>query len=360
MSNGSKPGREGISRRDAIKTGVAATAAGVLLLNSNDALSQSSKQPPVQPPANLDVPSSGPGHVVCVHKPGMMGRNYPHAQPAKEMLEKAVQTLAGTSDTGAAFGKFIKKTDKVGIKINVLGGKFASSMKEVVMPIVEGVKAAGVPEENIMIFDQFGGNMRGARYKWQEKPGKLRVINHAVMGYQDEYTKTEGGGKGKLAKTLLWCTAIINVPVLKDHDLAGITCAMKNMVFGCVERPPMMHTQFATALPHFYAHEAIRGRVKLTIADGSFCLFDQGPKNNPKANVPHECVYATTDPVAMDAICEEVVEKYRASKNMRTLKAVRRPVVHLKLAEQIGLGIGDRKKIRLETIELSEFAAPKN
>ena len=215
-------------------------------------------------------------------------------------------------------------------------------MKEVVDPIVDGVRSVGVPDENIMIFDQFGGNMRGCRYEWQDKPGKLRVINHEVLGYEDEYTRCEGGGKGKLAKTLTWTTAVINVPVLKDHDTAGVTCAMKNMVFGCVERPPMMHSAIHTALPHFYALEAIRGRVRLIICDGSFCLFDGGPKHNPKAQVAHDRVYATTDPVAMDSICLEVVQKYRAEKNMRPLEAVRRPATYLGYAQKMGLGIADR------------------
>ena len=245
----------------------------------------------------------------------------------------------------------------MGIKINVLGGRFSSTTVEVVDPIVEGVRSVGVPDENIMIFDQFGGNMRAAKYQWQDKPGKLRVINHEVLGYEDDYTRTQGGGKGKLAKTLTWSTAIINVPVLKDHDLVGITCAMKNMVFGCVERPPMMHREIHTAMPHFYALEQIRGRVRLIICDGSFCLYDGGPKHNAKAHVSHDSVYATTDPVAMDAVCFEIVEKYRASNGMRTLAAVRRPVAYLDLAEKIGLGVADRNRIRLETVELPPVEA---
>ena len=347
MTESSKIRAVGISRRDAIKIGAGAGAAGLLLGATGTAIAEESAG---------KVPSfalTGPGHVVKVHKEGMKTGRFPDAAAAKEMVDKAVTTLAGKSDIAKAWGMFLKKDDRVGIKINVLGGKLAGTSKEVVDAIVEGILAFGVPEKNIMIFDQFGGNMRGARYQWQDKPGKMRVINHEVLGYESEYTKTEGGGKGKLAKTLTWSTAIISVPVIKDHDLAGITCAMKNMVFGCVERPPMMHTAINTAMPHFYAHEAIRGRVRIIIADGSFCLYDGGPKNNPKANVPHDCVYATTDPVAMDVICAEVVENYRAEHKMRTLAQVRRPVSYPPLAQKIGLGIADRDRIKLQEIELS-------
>lgn len=336
----------GMSRRECLKVSALA-AGGLAVLGSADAAAEA----PVAE-SRLVPATTGPGHVVAVHKKGLVTGRFPNPEAAREAVHTAVKTLCGKSDLAAAYGTFVRPDDRVGIKINVLGGRMASTMKEVVDPIVEGVRAAGVPDENIMIFDQFGGNMRGARFGWQEKPGQLRIINHAVLGYEDKTTVTPGGGQGKLAKTLLWTTAVINVPLIKDHDLCGITCAIKNMVYGCVERPAMMHTAYATALPHFYAHDAIRSRVRLTIADGSFCLYDGGPKHNPKATAVHDTIYATTDPVAMDCICAEVVERYRAENKLRPLASVRRPVVHLALSEQLGLGIGDRERIRLETVEL--------
>ncbi|MDD5308411.1 MAG: DUF362 domain-containing protein [Deltaproteobacteria bacterium] len=340
-----------LTRRDALKIGGAAAALGLVGLAPFEGRAQDKAACAKGP-----LPRTGPGHVVRIHKPGMMTRTSPDPAAAREMVHKAVTTLAGDDDLGRAWGRFVQKEDRVGIKINVLGGRLSSTMKEVVDPIVEGVRAAGVPDGNILIFDQFGGNMRGARYEWQEKPGKLRVLNHDVLGYETNFTSAEGG-KGKLAKTLTWCTAVIDVPVLKDHDTAGVTCAIKNMVCGCVERPPLMHGQIHTALPHFYAREEIRGRVRLIVADGSFCLYDGGPKHNAAAHAPHDSVYATTDPVAMDAICLEVVEGYRAENKMRSLAAVRRPATYIELAEKLGLGIADRTKINLQTIDLPPVSA---
>jgi len=350
MSKGRQDERALINRRDAIKLGAAAVAGAVALGPVSSLAAAEGAGPPEATAAR-----TGPGHVVEAHKPGMRGASFPDPGAAREAVERAVTTLAGERDQAAAWRRFIRPDDRVGIKINVLGGRISCTTKEIVDPIVEGVRLAGVPDDNIMIFDQFGGNMRGARYQWQEKPGKLRVINHDVLGYEAHLVTCEGGGRGKLAKTLTWTTAIINVPCLKDHDLAGITCAMKNMVFGCVERPPMMHQQIHTAMPHFYALEQIRGRVRLIICDGSFCLFDGGPKHNPKAFVSHDRVYATTDPVAMDAVCLEVVEGYRAAKGMRSLEAVRRPATYLALAQELGLGIADRDRIFLEKVELPPF-----
>jgi len=338
-----------ITRRDAIKLGSAGVAASLLALPG-----VARAAAPADP---LPIPGTGPGQVVKVHKPGIIGRWFPYAEAAKEMVDRAVTTLAGEDDLGRAWSKFVSRDDRVGIKINCLGGRFASTMKEVVDPIVEGVRAAGVPDENIMIFDQYGGSMRGARYEWQDKPGKLRVLNNDALGYLNDFHVVEGA-RSKLAKTLMWTTAIINVPLLKDHDLAGVTCALKNMAFGCVEKPQIMHRDIHVGMPHFYALEEIRGRVRLNIVDGTFCLYDGGPKQNAGTTVRHECVYATSDPVAADAIALEVIEAERAAHKMRSLAAVRRPATYLALAQELGLGVADRDRIELDTIELDPFVAP--
>jgi uncharacterized protein (DUF362 family) len=339
-----------LGRRDALKLGLGAAALSAIGFGRG--VTAAAAKPSTGAGA---AATTGPGHVVEVHKPGMRGRMFPYPDAAREAVHKAVTALAGEGDLARAFGRFVTPEDRVGIKINVLGGRLSSTTKEVVDAIVEGVRAAGVPDPGILIFDQFGGNMRGARYVMQDKPGAMRVLSHDALGYEEALTTCAGGGKGRLAKALTWTTAVINVPVLKDHDSAGVTCAMKNMVFGCVERPPMMHQQIQTALPHFYALEAIRGRVRLTVCDGSFCLYDGGPKHNPAAHVSHDSIYATTDPVAMDAIALEVIEKYRAQNGLKTLAAVRRPATYLALAEEIGLGIADRGRIRLERIELPPY-----
>jgi uncharacterized protein (DUF362 family) len=336
-----------LTRRDAIKLGSVGLAAGAITLGAGgSALAQQAALPP--------IPGTGPGQVVKVHKPGMVGRWFPHAEAAAEMVDRAVTGLAGEDDLGRAWSKFVSADDKVGIKINCLGGRMSSTRVEVVDQIVAGLRAASVPDENILIFDQYGGSMRACRFAWQDKPGKLRVLNNDALGYHKDFHKVEGA-RSKLAKTLTWTTAIINVPVLKDHDLAGITCALKNMVFGCVEKPQIMHRDIHIGMPHFYALEEIRGRVRLNVVDGSFCLYDGGPKHNPSAHVAHECVYATTDPVAADAIALEVIEAERAAHKMRSLAKVRRPATYLALAQELGLGIADRDRINVQEIELKPF-----
>jgi hypothetical protein len=59
----------------------------------------------------------------------------------------------------------------------------------------------------------------------------------------------------------------------------------------------------------------------------------------------------------MDAVAGELIEGLRAENKMRTLAQVGRPPKFLKMSEDLGLGIADRKRIQLETIELPPLAA---
>ena len=337
-----------MNRREALKLGAAAATLG------HPMVARVSRAGDVAIPPR---PGS-PGYVIKVHMPGMRGNRFPHADAARKMVDEAVCRLTGERDASRAFGHFVTPEDRVGLKINVVGGRMASTMKEVTDAVVDGVRAAGVPDGQIMIFDQFGGNMKGARYLWQERPGILRTLNHDAIGYEREWLRSPGGGRAKLSKALSWATAIINLPVLKDHDLAGVTCTMKNMVFGCVEKPHLMHQDIHTALPHFYAMEEIRGKVRVHIVDGSFCLYDGGPHYKGSAHTTHDSVYATTDPVAMDTIALEVVETLRAANGFKSLAEVGRPATYLKLAEKLGLGIGERRRIYLDTIDLPPYTGP--
>ncbi|MBN2341608.1 MAG: DUF362 domain-containing protein [Deltaproteobacteria bacterium] len=337
-----------INRREAIKITAAsitaATAATTLALSPAASAATSEATPA----------KTGPGHVVKVHMPGMRVGLYPHPDAARTMVDRAVCELSGEPDIKKAWFRFVSPNDKIGIKINCLGTRFISSMKEVVFSIVDSLRDAGVPSENMLIFDMFASNMMGGRYDQQPNPKKVRVLAHKSVEKYGDWV-TAGPAKGRFTKLLLDCDSVINVPPIKDHDLAGVTCCMKNMTFGCVEKPHVNHNVVNETMAHLWAHEEISSRVKLNIIDGSAILYDGGPKANRRAIVPHESIYATTDPVAMDAIAYELIEGLRKENGLRTLNEVKRGPHFLKMAEELGLGVRDRKHIHLQTVDLPKF-----
>ncbi len=349
MSN-TKDNKTLLDRRDALRVFAGGAAAGILSGVQGKLLAQ-----PEQTVAPILIPASGPGHVVKVHLPGMKDVNYPHQAAAKIAVDKAVCTLAGEEDVGRAWSRFISSTDRVGIKVNCLGTRLVSTMREVTMAIAQSVRDIGVEDANILIFDMFASNMMGGRYDQQPIRRKMRILAHREYEEYERPWVKAGPARVKFSKLMDWCTAIINVPPIKDHDLAGVTCTMKNMTFGTVEKPHVNHHVVNEACAHLYALEEIRGKVRLNIIDGTSILYDGGPKANRSALTTHDCIYASTDPVAMDAVAFELIANLRAENNMRTLSQVGRHPSFLKLGQELGLGIADRSKIHLETVTLPPF-----
>jgi hypothetical protein len=61
---------------------------------------------------------------------------------------------------------------------------------------------------------------------------------------------------------------------------------------------------------------------------------------------------AITDPVAMDTIGWEVVEKLRAELKLKTLTEAGREPAYIKAAADLGLGVNDRSKITLTEVAI--------
>ena len=103
-----------------------------------------------------------------------------------------------------------------------------------------------------------------------------------------------------------------------------------------------------------YAQDVIKSRVRLNITDGVQGHGRRRPALEAPADVvkPHEAVYVTTDPVAMDTIGWEVVEKLRAELKLKTLTEAGREPAYIKAAADLGLGVHDRAKITLKEVAI--------
>lgn len=351
---------ESFDRRDFLAG--AAVGAGALAFAS-EAEAQSARGAPA--PVNFAAtrpagftPWTQNGKVVRVTKPGSMraGNLFPKVEDAAAMVERAVKELTGESTLAGAWRKFVHPSDMVGIKVNGLGLRNMASNKEVVYAIVNGVIAAGVPAANVVVLEQWSGFLNATRVSRSEMPQGVRTHVHAGTDLSPE-TRVPSG-RTRYSRGLLGCTAIIGVPLVKDHSLSGFTGAMKNLTHGLVKNPEDFHRNREGLnsrnrnIPDLYAHDAIKSRVRLHIMDAFKVLYDRGPQDNPAARVVYETVMASTDPVAIDAIGTEIVDEQRTSHGMRTLERSGRAVRYLAHAEQMGLGIAERSRINLVNVRM--------
>lgn len=335
------------------------TVAGAAVASGGlDALAQNAPQPSVTsfaatPPQGF-TPLSLPGRVVRVNKPGSLrtGGLYPKPEAAREMVGRAVMELSGQRDLAAAWRQFVHPNDRVAVKVNGLGLRNMASNKETVEAIVEGVIAAGVPANQITVYDQWDSFLAATRVSARGLPAGVRIQCHNQTRLSEQ-TRV-ASGRTKYALPLLEATAVIGVPLIKDHSLCGFTGALKNMTHGSIENPEAFHRHLCSPqIAELYAHEAIRSRVRLHIMDAFKAVYHGGPRDNPQCRVPFEAVFASTDPVALDRIGAEIVDQLRTQNRMTTLAQRGLPVRYLEAAAALGLGVADRARIDVRAVDLT-------
>jgi uncharacterized protein (DUF362 family) len=355
----------GISRRTFLEaTGAlsGAVAAGTLL-----ATGEAQAAPEVTaatPPAGFK-PMNAPGRIVKVTKgndfASLMQANqlWPKPEVAKQMLEKAMTAFTGASNLEAALGKFIHKDDVVAVKVNGIAGQNGATMAvnyELILPVVEGLIKLGVPVEKITVYEQFGSYMMGTRVnKGKNKlPQGVKVGVHSNGDAPMKSIKVFENVKTKYVRFLTEATAVIDMTQIKDHSICGYTGCLKNMTHGSIINPQDHHAHHASPqIAVLYAHEILKSRVRLHITDGFKIIYDQGPLDkNPKRRIPHGAVYVSTDPVAMDTIGWQVIEKARKDNGMKTLAGAGREPTYIAKAADLGVGVHDKNKIRLQEIAI--------
>lgn len=343
-----------------------ATAAGASMLAGVDAHAEAAARAAglaARPPAGF-VPLTIPGKIVKVSRSNTLQPNglFPTEEAARTMLERAMAELTGKSDLGEAFAKFVHKEDKVAIKLNGIAAQKLPTMatnKELVLEIVRGVLAAGVPVENVVVFEQYPSFLAGTRVADRNRtmdaafPVGIRAFVHenkdAVMS-----SITVAGIGTKFVRPFTEATAVINVGLIKDHSICGYTGCLKNITHGSTINPQAFHDHNASPqIAQLYAQDVVKSRVRLHIVDGFKVIYDQGPLDkNPKRRVPHEAVYATTDPVAMDVLGWDIVEKLRKENDLPTLKSAGREPLYIRAAGELGLGVFDRNRISVREVSL--------
>src|SRR5580658_3082854 len=141
------------------RTFLAGTAAAATLLRTGTAHADMPGLA-AQPPPGFS-PWSAPGRVVRVKKSGCLEANgiYPKPDDAKAMLDRALQELTGKSDVVEAVKLFVHPQDKVCVKVNGIALQNMTTNKELVLPFVEAMIAAGVQPANITLLEAYSGWM---------------------------------------------------------------------------------------------------------------------------------------------------------------------------------------------------------
>ncbi len=384
-----------MDRRTFVKAGCIGSAS--LLVQGLDPMMRADVAPPAAPAIELHglpgyktsplgMPGLFPGRVVEVHDPNSIVHNRVSQPVVRRMLEHAMKELTQEKSAGAAWAKFVEPNDIVGIKINPSGAPACCSSPEILREIIDSVQSVGVPARNIVIYDRYSYEMDIGSYQALLPPG-VRVV-----GIQDAFVDSSG------YDTNAYCTAnffgewetrsymasivaqvvtkIINVPTMKDHSASGVTGALKNLAYGTFNNVARSHRapySFTNPLIGLMCTvEPLRSKSVLHIMDGMRQVWHGGPLTQVQDFIDQTgLLLVATDPVAMDTIELETIEKKRHERGAPSLwqrdpnsitanseefyhdaakNLFYRQPGHIAEAGKLGLGVADLKQIDHRTI----------
>jgi hypothetical protein len=235
---------------------------------------------------------------------------------------------------------------RIGLKINCLNGNVPTSgaiIRAIVTSLRDGLS---IEPSNIIVWDRTLDDIKTrGRYTDDQMAGARVMGTLAIAGkvtdgdpdYGDIICPPIEDETPRLSRIMTDMTHLtINVPVLKTHNVSGVTAAMKN-IYGIIDIPGRYHKpKLQTALPAIYALPAVRNALVLTITDALIGIVtgdtDSGTDISPKR------ILLAQDPVAMDNYALALVNQLRAG-----LTPPKGPVDETVLgwidrAHQLGLG----------------------
>ena len=264
------------------------------------------------------------------------------------VLDSTIQSLCDRDNPLEAWKKIVKPGEVVGLKVNCLSGYGATHI-ELVDAICERLQGVGIKAEDIIIWDRLSSDLEDAGFKIKYKGKGVRCFGNDALGF-DRKLEVYGSAGSMVCKTLTRvCNAVINLPLLKDHSIAGVTISLKNL-FGAIHNPHKYHLN--TGNPYIADVNmlpSIRGKIRLNICDAITAQYEGGPSFMPQWRWKYNGLIAATDQVALDYIGWKIIEQKRAEMSMKSLKEVGREPVYINTAADSNhrLGMNDPKKIEV-------------
>lgn len=264
---------------------------------------------------------------------------------AFDYLSRAMVKITGAPSPSAAWKSLFSASETVGIKLSCLPGPLLSSGKGFVMAIVDGLLSAGIKEENIYIWDRTGRELENAGFKFSTVGTRIVGTDYYANGGYSPNIEISGSVGTCFSKIMETVDALISVPVLKDHDIAGVSIGMKNF-YGAIHNPNKYHgNRCDPYVADLCNHPFIRNKWRLTVCDASRVQVHNGPAFFPKYAWEYGGLLVSRDPVALDYVGWHIIEERRKELGLKSLAMENREPTYIVTAAELKLGNADIKHI---------------
>jgi uncharacterized protein (DUF362 family) len=268
------------------------------------------------------------------------------------LLDRAMQAFFDRDNPNETWKKLVRPGERVGLKVNALGGRGLSSNLQLVEAICERLQEAGIKASDIVVWDRDSDELEHVGFHVATGGNRVQCFGTDRVDYEQELVM-HGSVGSRLSKILTQrCDVVINVPVLKDHDGAGVTIALKNM-YGVIHNPNKYHPNGCNPyIADLNMLPEIRTRMRLTICDATTACFEGGPGYKPQYSWKNNGLMVSQDPVALDYTGWQIIERKRAEKGLKTLEGDKRAPHYIATAADAQHRLGTNDPRRIAVVEV--------
>jgi hypothetical protein len=318
------------------------------------------------------VTTNSAARIVIVQGENLLNQFLPDDERVAEAFNRGLTQFTHTTNIVDAWCSLVTTNDTVGLKVFSEPGPLAGTRPAVVRAIVNGLFAAGMPAEKIILWDKRTADLRHAGYFELAKKLGIGITGAAESGYETnsfylpdspvigalvwgdvEFGNTnKGTGKKSFVSKLISqrLTKIISVAPLINENDAGICGHFFSLALGSVDNTRRFEgsgERLATALPEIYALPSIGDRVVLNVTDALIGQHQGGPATYLQFSTVLQQLWFSRDPVALDTLALQELIRERRRHNAPMLPSNFQIYTNATLLQ---LGISDPARILIEKI----------
>jgi hypothetical protein len=219
------------------------------------------------------------------------------------MVDDTVMRVTGERTARAAWLALFKPTDVVGLVATTAVTPTHPELVEIVRQRLAGI---GIPQQKILDAQKNVDNARAA-------------------------------------------TALLSLPALKAHWLAGLGTVIKNYIMFSGQ-PSHYHDQNNVNLGEVWLLPEVKGKTRLIIVDALRPLCDKGPQPDPRYMWDYKGLIAGTDPVALDTIALRIIMEKRQALHGEPWPLSPPPLHVVAADEKYHLGTSRMEQIKLQRV----------
>jgi hypothetical protein len=286
-------------------------------------------------------PATATSRVVLVRHSRVWTGEQPDSAIVLLMLDAGLGALTDQADVLAVWRALFDASERVLLKVNCIASG-GPTQPAVTYAVARRLQDAGLPPENILIFDRTDWELSAAGY----------TLNEGGAGVQCHGSRGTGTAAALTQATVRFfqefdaCNAIVNLPTPKQHGSAGISVAMKNH-YGSVDNPGALHGDWCDpAIAELNAQPTVRDKTRLIVCAALNVSPDDW--NRPERE---NALLLSFDPVALDTVGRDVLVRHREAAG-RSAGYIVDGARQLATAQALGLGATDAGLIDLREVVL--------